>query len=45
MGHDGMRSSLPSSGMHRRLVELTVRGHAYDALVGLRRLRQVAARG
>ena len=35
MGHDGMRSSLPSRECIADLVELTVRGHAYDALVGL----------
>src|SRR6185312_13977473 len=35
MGHDGMRSSLPSRDCIADSVELTVRGHAYDALVGL----------
>jgi dihydroxy-acid dehydratase len=35
MGHDGMRSSLPSRETIADSVELTVRGHAYDALVGL----------
>jgi len=35
MGHDGMRSSLPSREAIADTVELTVRGHAYDALVGL----------
>ena len=35
MGHDGMRSSLPSRECIANSVELTVRGHAYDALVGL----------
>ena len=35
MGHDGMRSSLPSRERIADSVELTVRGHAYDALVGL----------
>src|SRR6201995_2911115 len=35
MGHDGMRSSLPSRECIADSVELTVRGHAYDALVGL----------
>src|SRR5260370_24591217 len=35
MGHDGMRSSLPSRECTADSVELTVRGHAYDALVGL----------
>src|ERR1700683_5069908 len=35
MGHDGMRSSLPSRACIAASVELTIRGHAYDALVGL----------
>src|ERR1043165_4153522 len=35
MGHDGMRSSLPSREVIADSVELTMRGHAYDALVGL----------
>src|SRR6187431_21223 len=35
MGHDGMRSSLPSREAIADTVELTMRGHAYDALVGL----------
>src|SRR5467141_3090117 len=35
MGHDGMRSSLPSRECIADSVELTVRGHAYDALFGL----------
>jgi dihydroxy-acid dehydratase len=35
MGHDGMRSSLPSREAIADSVELTIRGHAYDALVGL----------
>src|SRR5712672_4710662 len=35
MGHDGMRSSLPSRECIAYSVELTIRGHAYDALVGL----------
>jgi dihydroxy-acid dehydratase len=35
MGHDGMRSSLPSREIIADSVELTMRGHAYDALVGL----------
>ena len=35
MGHDGMRSSLPSRECIANSVELTMRGHAYDALVGL----------
>ena len=34
MGHDGMRSSLPSRECIANSVELTVRGHAYDALGG-----------
>src|SRR3954463_5099450 len=35
MGHDGMLSSLPSRECIADSVELTMRGHAYDALVGL----------
>src|ERR1700730_2691709 len=35
MGHDGMRSSLPSREVIADSVELTIRGHAYDALVGI----------
>jgi dihydroxy-acid dehydratase len=35
MGHDGMKSSLPSREVIADSVELTVRGHSYDALVGL----------
>ena len=35
MGHDGMHSSLPSRECIADSVELTMRGHAYDALVGL----------
>lgn len=35
MGHEGMRSSLPSREVIADSVELTMRGHAYDALVGL----------
>src|SRR4051812_9149464 len=35
MGHDGMRSSLPSRECIADSVELTIRGHAFDALVGL----------
>src|SRR3954451_14698862 len=35
MGHDGMRSSLPSRECIADSVELTMRGHCYDALVGL----------
>src|SRR6201989_3366292 len=35
MGHDGMKSSLPSREVIADSVELTIRGHAYDALVGL----------
>src|SRR3954468_13323470 len=35
MGHDGMRSSLPSRECIADSVELTVRGHAYHALGGL----------
>jgi dihydroxy-acid dehydratase len=35
MGHDGMRSSLVSREVIADSTELTVRGHGYDALVGL----------
>jgi dihydroxy-acid dehydratase len=35
MGHDGMRSSLPSREAIADSIELTMRGHAYDALVGI----------
>ncbi|MEQ8388011.1 MAG: dihydroxy-acid dehydratase [Alphaproteobacteria bacterium] len=35
MGHEGMRSSLVSREVIADSVELTVRGHCYDALVGL----------
>jgi dihydroxy-acid dehydratase len=35
MGHAGMKASLPSREAIADTVELTVRGHAYDALVGL----------
>jgi len=35
MGHEGMRSSLPSRDTIADSVELTMRGHCYDALVGL----------
>ena len=35
MGHAGMNSSLISREVIANSVELTVRGHCYDALVGL----------
>lgn len=35
MGHEGMRSSLASREAIADSVELTMRGHAYDAIVGL----------
>jgi dihydroxy-acid dehydratase len=35
MGHEGMKSSLPSREVIADSVELTMRGHAYDGLVGL----------
>src|SRR5207302_6519809 len=35
MGHQGMKASLPSRECIADSVELTMRGHAYDALVGL----------
>jgi len=35
MGHAGMRASLPSREAIADTVELTIRGHSYDALIGL----------
>ena len=35
MGHAGMKASLPSREVIADLVELTMRGHAYDALIGV----------
>jgi len=35
MGHGGMKASLPSRECIADSVELTMRGHGYDALVGL----------
>ncbi|MBL0890412.1 MAG: dihydroxy-acid dehydratase, partial [Gemmatimonadaceae bacterium] len=35
MGHAGMKASLPSREVIADSVELTVRGHCYDALVGI----------
>src|ERR1700690_1195024 len=35
MGHEGMKSSLVSREVIADSVELTMRGHAYDALVGI----------
>ncbi|MFL5164677.1 MAG: dihydroxy-acid dehydratase, partial [Microvirga sp.] len=35
MGHEGMKSSLPSREVIADSVELTMRGHAYDALIGI----------
>jgi len=35
MGNEGMRSSLPSREAIADTVELTIRGHSYDALVGI----------
>jgi len=35
MGHEGMKSSLISREVIADSVELTVRGHCYDALVGV----------
>ena len=35
MGHEGMKSSLVSRDLITDSVELTMRGHCYDALVGL----------
>ena len=44
MGHRGMRMSLLSRELIADSIELVMRGHAYDALVGFARLRQDAAR-
>ena len=35
MGHAGMKSSLPSREVIANSIELTVRGHSYDAVVGV----------
>ncbi len=35
MGHSGMKSSLPSRDLIADSIELTMRGHCYDGLVGL----------
>ena len=35
MGHAGMKSSLPSREVIADSIELTMRGHCYDALIGL----------
>ncbi|HVZ12969.1 MAG TPA: dihydroxy-acid dehydratase [Bauldia sp.] len=35
MGHEGMKASLPSREVIADSVELTMRGHGYDALVGM----------
>ena len=35
MGHEGMKSSLISREIIADSAELTVRGHCYDALVGI----------
>src|SRR6202048_2803049 len=35
MGHEGMKSSLPSREVIADSVELAMRGHSYDALVGI----------
>src|SRR5205823_2565020 len=35
MGHEGLHSSLPSREVIADSVELTMRGHSYDALVGV----------
>src|ERR1700675_700042 len=35
MGHQGMKSSLPSREVIADSIELTVRGHSYDALIGV----------
>jgi dihydroxy-acid dehydratase len=35
MGHQGMKSSLPSREVIADSIELTMRGHCYDALIGM----------
>ncbi|MGA3141268.1 MAG: dihydroxy-acid dehydratase, partial [Xanthobacteraceae bacterium] len=35
MGHAGMKASLPSREVIADSIELTVRGHSYDALIGV----------
>lgn len=35
MGHEGMKSSLPSREIIADSIELTMRGHCYDAIVGI----------
>ena len=35
MGHAGMKASLPSREVIANSIELTVRGHSYDALIGV----------
>ena len=35
MGHQGMKSLLPSREVIADSVELTMRGHCYDALMGM----------
>ena len=35
MGHAGMKSSLPSREVIANSIELTMRGHCYDALIGV----------
>jgi dihydroxy-acid dehydratase len=35
MGHEGMKSSLPSREVIADSIELTMRGHGYDALIGV----------
>ena len=35
MGHAGMKASLPSREVIADSIELTMRGHAYDALIGI----------
>ena len=35
MGHAGMKASLPSREVIADFIELTVRGHSYDALIGV----------
>ena len=44
MNHEGMKFSLVSRELIADSIEAVVQGHAYDGLVGVRRLRQDAAR-
>ena len=45
MGHEGMKSSLVSREVIADSVELTMRGHCYDALVGIAGARSAGVAG